>query len=390
MLEKAGALEELSVVGSGANGFHTPMVAMVYPGNADHVREYRGRGDYSSMQFLGTGGGCRGPLDASDVLGAGTYRVSIQGNRVGMFRLADGVMTDELTSHALLDPSKQYVIAGQIFYAGSSITAVSVSTTATIATEVFNTVMDVGTGPSCEYSNGATCSGNGVAQYDGTCACADPVVGTGPSCSECSNGATCSGNGVTHYDGTCECNTWKFDGDDCGSPSPGLVAMCVIISAIVLAVLWIGVVNPRVVRPALARLRPALARRRQSRLDDAHGREHPLELQTLGGDQYTVYGWGAAKRLDAAITQEHPGLVRNAGFRLVAAGPGAEAPVEVDFGCGTASRAALLAGELPLLLTLVFEQDLQSAEKEAGDGANDNDRPLTVDGADELVRTTTV
>lgn len=35
-------------------------------------------------------------------------------------------------------------------------------------------------------------------------------------------------------------------------------------------------------------------------------------------------------------------------------------------------------------------QDLQSAEKEAGDGANDNDRPLTVDGADELLGTTTV
>lgn len=63
------------------------------------------------------------------------------------------------------------------------------------------------TADTCLYTNNRTCSGNGVAQYDGSCICTSPTIGTGPSCSEYTNNETCSGNGVAQPDGSCECTS---------------------------------------------------------------------------------------------------------------------------------------------------------------------------------------
>ena len=61
-------------------------------------------------------------------------------------------------------------------------------------------------GSGCQFSNSRTCSGSGVAQSDGSCVCSDPAVGTGPSCSEYTNSRTCSSNGVAQSDGSCVCS----------------------------------------------------------------------------------------------------------------------------------------------------------------------------------------
>lgn len=58
------------------------------------------------------------------------------------------------------------------------------------------------TGPDCDRTDAASCFGNGVAQYDGTCECSDPATGTGPTCTEFSNQQTCNDNGVAQYDGS--------------------------------------------------------------------------------------------------------------------------------------------------------------------------------------------
>ena len=104
--------------------------------------------------------------------------------------------------------------------------------------------------------------------------------------------------------------------------------------------------------------RPALAARRQRRLDDAFGRAHPLELTTLGGQQYQLVGWGAARSLDDVIGKEHPELLRGStGFRLLA--PGTGAVIEPER--GTKSQTKLLTGVLPLQVLLVFELEQQRA-----------------------------
>ena len=73
---------------------------------------------FSVQQFAGVTG----------VLRAGTYRVSIEGTKVKVYRLTNGVVDNTVTSTLNLDPNKQYVIVGTIYYAGSSITNVSVTT----------------------------------------------------------------------------------------------------------------------------------------------------------------------------------------------------------------------------------------------------------------------
>lgn len=87
----------------------------------------------------------------------------------------------------------------------------------------------VGTnGPSCEFSDAITCSGNGVAQFNGTCSCNVGIVGTScnqcgpnffnyPTCTFCQAATTCSGNGTCTGQGACVCNI-GFVGPSCATP----------------------------------------------------------------------------------------------------------------------------------------------------------------------------
>lgn len=53
----------------------------------------------------------------------------------------------------------------------------------------------------------STCSDAGIFDLTtGECACTDPAVGTGPTCSEHTNAKTCYSNGVAQTDGSCTCS----------------------------------------------------------------------------------------------------------------------------------------------------------------------------------------
>ena len=63
-----------------------------------------------------------------------------------------------------------------------------------------------GIGPTCtEFSNSKTCNDAGIAQYNGTCLCSDPAIGLGPTCSEFNNSYNCNDAGVVQPGGACNC-----------------------------------------------------------------------------------------------------------------------------------------------------------------------------------------
>lgn len=86
--------------------------------------------------------------------------------------------------------------------------------------------IDTYAGPNCEYSDRDTCSGNGLAQDNGTCVCnpgyegdncSDGVTCTnGPNDEACQNG-TPSGN---FPNCTCDCTGTNYQGDHCETPIP--------------------------------------------------------------------------------------------------------------------------------------------------------------------------
>ena len=70
-------------------------------------------------------------------------------------------------------------------------------------------------GPQCQYDDGFTCSGNGAAQYDGSCVCRFPF--SGGNCLECvagrrgtnceySNEISCNNSGTVDDNGACSCD----------------------------------------------------------------------------------------------------------------------------------------------------------------------------------------
>jgi len=116
-----GATDRLSLCHARPDG-QAPMVVMVYPNNEEHVREYSQTSQtYTVQTFPGVDG----------VLGAGTYRLSICGNRVRVYKMVKllGVfqVDQTLTAAAVLSTSTPYVIVGQIYHAGASITDVDYS-----------------------------------------------------------------------------------------------------------------------------------------------------------------------------------------------------------------------------------------------------------------------
>ena len=150
------------------------------------------------------------------------------------------------------------------------------------------------TGHSCHrggctaYSLAATPDGRYIvsAGHDGTvrvwryCGFVDRSLdwsATGPTC-EYSDSDTCSGIGVAQFDGSCSCDeggTWtqKADNPDCtdsGSPTPLLVGLLVAAAlVVVLAVVF-----------AVRTVPPALARIARGRAADAPGRAHLRTIST--------------------------------------------------------------------------------------------------------------
>ena len=58
-------------------------------------------------------------------------------------------------------------------------------------------------GPSCEFTDAATCNGRGVALDTGVCVCSSSAAGK--SC-EHTDEISCNGNGAAQFTGSCECN----------------------------------------------------------------------------------------------------------------------------------------------------------------------------------------
>jgi hypothetical protein len=82
-------------------------------------------------------------------------------------------------------------------------------------------------GPSCQYSAQATCSGHGTPDYYGQCSCATGFAGPTcsacatnyygyPSCQYCNASTTCSGNGTCDAQGNCVC-TVNHAGASCNT-----------------------------------------------------------------------------------------------------------------------------------------------------------------------------
>lgn len=87
------------------------------------------------------------------------------------------------------------------------------------------------TGPACQYSNVTTCSGRGIALFDGSCVCSTGFAGPNcascapnyynyPTCQYCLAAATCGGQGTCTANGTCACDV-GFAGSNCSSCAPG-------------------------------------------------------------------------------------------------------------------------------------------------------------------------